>query len=486
MITRLSHMSLRARLVVGTVALMAVGLAVADVAGLMLMKSYQLQRVDQQLMVGPPGVNAANGDIDTDELCLILARTRDDSPQLPTRYTLAVLNDAGQTTCQLPDQPSSLGAPDLASLTSRLSPAAASQQPSTVANTVGGAPWRVRVIKIAGGHAVIGISLADDIEVAARLRLITTAVSAVILLLTGLSAWFVVRVGLRPLTRIEETADAIAQGDLSQRVDAPPTSTEVGRLAASLNAMLGQIEEGFDERVQTEDRLRQFLADASHELRTPLASIRGHAEMYRQGIATSPEDVAVIMNRIESESIRMGDLVQDLLLLARLDTRPVLAREPVDLLSVAADVLVDARALDPHRRVTLTQLEGGPWTDAPPVVIGDEARIRQTLTNLISNVLRYTPAATPYEVTIGVYQNTVHVHVIDHGPGLAPDAAPRVFERFYRGDYGRARSAGGAGLGLSIVAGLMSAHGGTATHAPTPNGGCTFTLTFPTTERERT
>jgi two-component system OmpR family sensor kinase len=325
--------------------------------------------------------------------------------------------------------------------------------------------------------------LADNIETAARLQLVTTVVSAIILLLTGLGSWFVVRVGLRPLTKIEETADAIAQGDLSQRVDAPPTSTEVGRLAASLNAMLSQIEEGFDERLRTEDRLRQFLADASHELRTPLASIRGHAEMYRQGIATTPEEVVMIMNRIESESIRMGDLVNDLLLLARLDTRPGLAREPVDLLTVAADALVDARARDPHRHVTLTQLEGGQWRDAPPVVTGDEARIRQVLTNLISNVLRYTPAGTPYEVTIGVHDGTVRVHVIDHGPGLAPDVASLVFERFYRDDYGRARSAGGAGLGLSIVAGLMSAHGGTATHEPTPGGGCTFTLTFPAADR---
>lgn len=479
MITRLQNLSLRARLVVGTVALVAVGLAIADVAGLMLMKSYQLQRVDQQLMVGPPGVNATDREIDAVELCSILARTRNDTAQLPTRYTLAVLSGAGQTRCQVPSQPSSLGAPDLASLSPQLDGAAVSQQPVTTANAADGAPWRVRVIKITGGYAVVGISLADDIDTAAQLQLVTAVVSVIILLLTGLGSWFVVRVGLRPLTKIEETADAIAQGDLSQRVDAPPTSTEVGRLAVSLNTMLSQIEEGFDERLRTEERLRQFLADASHELRTPLASIRGHAEMYRQGIATTPDEVALIMHRIESESIRMGDLVNDLLLLARLDERPDLVLGPVDLLSISAEVLVDAKARDPHRHVRLTQLKGEPWMDVPPVVTGDEARIRQILTNLISNVLRYTPPCSPYEVTIGVRDAAVSVHVVDHGPGLAPDVAAMVFERFYREDYGRARSAGGSGLGLSIVAGLMSAHGGTATHEPTPNGGSTFRLTFP-------
>ena len=279
---------------------------------------------------------------------------------------------------------------------------------------------------------------------------------------------------------IEDTADAIARGDLSQRIAAPPPNTEVGRLAGSLNAMLGQIEQGFNEKLRTENRLRQFLADASHELRTPLATIRGHAEMYRQGVASTPEEVALIMNRVESESIRMGDLVNDLLILARLDSGPEITRAPVDLLTVAADAVVDARAREPGRPIALTTLTDEPWLDDPPVVLGDEPRIRQVLANLIANVLRYTPPGSPVELTVGVAPTGVELRVIDHGPGLTPKAAERVFERFYREDSGRARSSGGAGLGLSIVSGLMAAHGGSVRYEDTAGGGSTFVVTFPT------
>lgn len=226
-------------------------------------------------------------------------------------------------------------------------------------------------------------------------------------------------------------------------------------------------------------------SDASHELRTPVATVRGYAEMYRQGIVTAPAEVAVIMDRIESESIRMGDLVNDLLLLARLDSAPTLDRDPVDLLSLAADTILDARAHDPGRAVTLSQSEGVGSIDAPPVVLGDEARIRQVLGNIVANVLRHTPAGTPYEVTIGVSAAGVHAQVVDHGPGLPPDATGKVFERFYRVDYGRARTQGGSGLGLPIAAGLMAAHGGTITYADTPGGGSTFMIAFPTPMDER-
>ncbi len=186
-----------------------------------------------------------------------------------------------------------------------------------------------------------------------------------------------------------------------------------------------------------------------------------------------------MMKRIESESIRMGDLVNDLLILARLDSGPGFAQRPVDLLTVAADAVVDAHAREPGRPIALSTLTEDPWLDEPPVVIGDEARIRQILANLMANVLRYTPSGSPVELTIGVGRSGVELRVVDHGPGLTPVAAERVFERFYRDDYGRARSSGGAGLGLSIVSGLMTAHGGTVTFENTPGGGSTFIVTFP-------
>lgn len=473
-------MTLRTRLVIGVVALLALGLLIANVAAVMLISTYQRQRIDQQLE-GPFGEASGRGiaSTTTSQLCGLLGRTGTGDAQLPTSYVFTVLDRRGQVRCELPASPSATGRPDLAGVTDRLAAAAADQQPLTVGNVEHRAPWRIKIIATADGYAVIGISLADAIDTLRRLQLITLVVSVIILALGGLGSWFMVRLALRPLTTIEHTAQAIADGDLSQRIDETPADTEIGRLTGSLNRMLTQIERGFDDKIATEERLRRFIADASHELRTPLASIRGHAEMYRQGVASSPADVAVIMNRIESESLRMGDLVSDLLLLARLDDAPDLDRRPVDLLAVAADTVLDARAREPGRPVTLSQLEGDEWVDAAPVVLGDEARIRQVLGNVVANVLRHTPPGTPYEVGIGVRERTVEARVVDHGPGLAPDESDRVFERFYRSDYGRARTHGGAGLGLSIAAGLMAAHGGGITHSGTPGGGSTFTLTFP-------
>ncbi|WP_375431353.1 sensor histidine kinase [uncultured Friedmanniella sp.] len=477
---RLAALSLRSRLVIGIVVLLAAGLAAADVAGVGLTRSYQLQRIDQQLTSGPPRTTADGQWATTSEaLCGLVAGPSGATPQLPTNYTIGVLDGSGRQLCRLPQQPTTLGTPDFAGMAGSLDARASSLEPSTVPSAGRGAPWRVQVLRTTDGYVVVGISLADAFDVIARLQLVMALVSVVILVLAGIGGLMVVKVGLRPLTQIEDTADAIARGDLSRRIAAPPPNTEVGRLAGSLNSMLGQIERGFDERVRTEDRLRQFLADASHELRTPLATIRGHAEMYRQGVASTPSEIAVVMNRIESESIRMGDLVNDLLVLARLDSGPDLVRQPVDLLAVAADAVVDARAREPGRPIVLSTLTEPPWLDVPPVVSGDEPRIRQVLANLMANVLRYTPPGSPVDLVIGVGPAGVELRVTDHGPGLAPGTAERVFERFYRDDYGRARSSGGTGLGLSIVSGLMAAHGGTVAYEDTPGGGSTFVVTFP-------
>ena len=472
-------------MVIVVVGFLALGLTLANLAAVTLISNYQQQRIDQQLAGLISASSSNRGATTSARLCRALDQDGGGRQQLPTAYSFAVTDSEGRILCELPGQATALGRPDLSAIPESLASAAASQQPATVPSTEHGAPWRVTVTATTDGYAVLGTSLADVIDTLRRLQVVTLIVSVIILLLGGLGSWFMVRLALKPLTAIELTAQAIANGDLSQRIDQPPANTEVGRLTGSLNTMLTQIEQGFDDRVATEERLRRFIADASHELRTPLASIRGHAEMYRQGVVTTPDDVAVIMDRIESESVRMGDLVNDLLLLARLDSAPGLERRPVDLLTVAADTILDARARDPRRVVTLTQSEGDGWIDAPPVVVGDESGIRQILGNVVANVLRHTPAGSPYEVKIGVRRDAVHAEVIDHGPGLSADAAGKVFERFYRKDYGRARTHGGAGLGLSIAAGLMGAHEGTLTHSDTPGGGSTFTLTFPSMGEHR-
>jgi two-component system OmpR family sensor kinase len=289
--------------------------------------------------------------------------------------------------------------------------------------------------------------------------------------LAALSTW-VVRLGLRPLDEIGATAEAIAAGDLSRRVDRAEPDSEVGRLGLALNAMLGQIEDAFSRRAASEERLRRFVADASHELRTPLTSIRGYAELFRQGASERPEDLANAMRRIEEEATRMGFLVEDLLLLARLDQGRPLEREPVDLLRLATDAVADARAVSPERTITLTG-------DAPVVVVGDEARLRQVAGNLLGNAAVHTPPGTPVHVRVMAEDGHARLDVRDEGPGLPPGVGDEVFERFYRADAARSRATGGAGLGLSIVAAVAEAHGGRARLETPPGPGAWFVVELP-------
>jgi two-component system OmpR family sensor kinase len=247
--------------------------------------------------------------------------------------------------------------------------------------------------------------------------------------------------------------------------------------------MLAQIESAFAERDRTEGRLRRFVADASHELRTPLATIRGHAELVRQGAAHTPEEVARVVGRIESETVRMTSLVEDLLLLARLDTTRVLEQRPVDLLSLAVDAVNDTHVRDPERHIAVSNPTEPPWRAAPPAVLGDDARLQQVLANLLTNAVKHTPPETPIEVEVGVRDDHVRLAVIDHGPGLRVGNEQKVFERFFREDAGRGRSqGGGAGLGLSIAWSLVDKHGGHLGYQQTPGGGSTFTVTLPVCE----
>jgi len=269
-----------------------------------------------------------------------------------------------------------------------------------------------------------------------------------------------------------DTAGAIAAGDLTRRVKPAESRTEIGRLGLALNSMLAQIEAAFEERRASEDRLRRFVADASHELRTPLTSIRGYSELFRRGAGARPEDLAKSMRRIEAEASRMGVLVDDLLLLARLDQGRPLEREPVDVAKVATDAVDGARAIDPSRPIDL-QVNG------VASVIGDEGRLRQVIDNLLDNARVHTPPGTPVGVRVSSQADEVLLSVTDNGPGLPPEAADRVFERFYRGDPARSRETGGAGLGLSIVSAIVEAHGGTVTVSSPDGTGATFEVRLP-------
>jgi len=292
----------------------------------------------------------------------------------------------------------------------------------------------------------------------------------------GLAFWLV-RVGLRPLEGMGETAGSIAAGDLSRRVEPADARTEIGRLGLALNAMLAQIEAAFDERRASESRLRRFVADASHELRTPLTSIRGYAELFRRGAGSRPEDLAKTMRAIEAEASRMGILVDDLLLLARLDQGRPLEREPVNLSRVASEAVESARAIEPDR-------PGDLEFDGPAMVAGDRGRLRQVLDKLLDNARVHTPAGTGVKLSLGTEADCVLLSVADQGPGLQPDVAARVFERFYRGDPARSRRTGGAGLGLSIVSAIVEAHGGSVACRPNDGTGATFEVRLPARTEE--
>jgi len=322
------------------------------------------------------------------------------------------------------------------------------------------------------GITVVAAPLREVDQTLNRLRLVEGLVIAGVLIALGVSAFFVVRLGLRPLDRMEVTAGEIAAGQLSRRVSPATSRTEVGRLGLALNAMLERLEQAFAQRKASEERLRQFLADASHELRTPVASIRGYAELFRMGATRDQAGTEMAMRRIEEESKRMGVLVEDLLTLARLDATPAPRRASVDLAALASDAVEDARATAPERPITLT-------ASGPAFVSGDSDQLHQVLANLVRNALVHTPPGTPIEVMVSQDGANVRVSVRDHGPGL-PDASPeRLFDRFWRAEGGRERGKAGAGLGLAIVGGVVEAHHGQVSAQNAPGGGALFTVLLP-------
>jgi two-component system, OmpR family, sensor kinase len=340
-----------------------------------------------------------------------------------------------------------------------------------------GPRYRVYATRTPSGGLTIGaVPLTGVDEPLRRLLVIEALVIGGVLLALALGTWWIVRVGLRPLDRIGVTAGAIAAGDLTQRVTPADNDTEVGRLGLSLNAMLHQIEEAFEERTASENRLRQFLADASHELRTPLSSIRGYAELYRMGAAREGENAEKAMSRIEQEAARMGVLVEDLLALARLNEMREIAHDPVDVSELARDAADDARAAARDREITLSA------PDEDTVVIGDGDQLRQVLSNLTRNALVHTPAGTAVELSVARVGDRVRLRVADHGPGLPVANGDELFDRFWRAQPARGRGPAGAGLGLAIVHAIVTAHGGTVGAQTRPEGGAAFTVELPVGE----
>lgn len=325
---------------------------------------------------------------------------------------------------------------------------------------------------------VLALSLRSVDATVARVTLVALAATVVILAVLALVAGWVIRLGIQPIKQMTATAAAIAGGDLSHRVPEAAAKTGAGALGRSLNSMLSSIETAFDARGRSEQRLRRFAADASHELRTPVTTIRGYAELYRAGGLRAEGELAEAMHRTENEAIRMGALVDDLLLLARLDQGRPLEREPVQLTTLAQEAVADACVRDPERQIT------APDHGDPVLVWGDVDRLRQVVSNLMANALVHTLPGTAVSVEVGYDATSGFLRVIDSGAGMAPEVAQRAFERFYRADPARSRHRGGSGLGLAIVESIMFSLGGTVTLETEAGQGLTATISLPLVERD--
>jgi two-component system OmpR family sensor kinase len=336
-----------------------------------------------------------------------------------------------------------------------------------------GTRFRLLASRDAGDEPVLLVATPrDDVDATiGRLVMVELTTTGAIVAVLALVTFWVLRLGVRPIKRMTQTASSIAAGDLSQRVHEGVGGTEAGDLSVALNGMLGRLEQAFDERTRSEDRLRRFVADASHELRTPVTTIRGYAELYRSGALEDDDELREAMRRTEQEALRMGSLVDDLLLLARLDQGRPLEHEEVDLSALAEDAVRDARAVDPDRPISAS-------VPGRVVVIGDDGRLRQVVGNLVRNALVHTPPRTPIKVRVHRANGKARLEVRDEGPGMSTEVAAKAFERFYRADPSRTRARGGSGLGLAIVDATVRAHDGVVSLDTAPGRGTTVSIEF--------
>jgi two-component system OmpR family sensor kinase len=454
-------MTLRLRLSMLAVVLVAAGLLAAGIATRYELRGFLIDRVDSQLTsaAAPVSLYFTRGDTDLGAQQQVLG-------VLPRGSYAAVITGSSHVaasqyfgTGSAPEdlQKAVISAPDGTSTQGEYRVYVTHGQA-----TDGSTPVRL----------VIATPLQDVNSTLNRLAMLELLVGLIVLAVVAAIAFWLVRRELRPLVRIEDTAAAIAGGDLTQRVPEEAPGTEVGDLARSLNVMLAQIEQAFEQRRQSEERLRRFVSDASHELRTPLTSVRGFAELFHRGAASRPDDLALAMSRIESEAERMGVIVEDLLLLANLDQGRPLAQERFDLEAVLAEIVADHAVL--HSDWPISFSSGG-GSD----LVGDELGIRQAVANLLANARSHTPPGTTIAVALATAGDDLTLEVSDNGPGIAADDLPHLFERFYRVDASRARRSGGSGLGLAIVQAIAEGHGGSVHVASVEGEGAAFTIVLP-------
>lgn len=498
-------MSIRLRLLVTTAVVALIALLGADVATYISLRSFLYGHVDSNLELSHHSVEASisakgpskpspSTNETQSEGCKPFDNRAINSTGLTPGTVIEVRNRAGHAAyvCAIGDlEESRAEMPVLPSRITGFSPHGEDHEPVTYFNapsTQKEAEFRVRASIIEEGPAkgdvlLLAVPLTSTTGILGRLEAVELAVTAAALVAAAGLAWWLVRAGLRPLRDVELTAEAISAGQLTERVPGHQARTEVGRVARAFNVMLERIEAAFAARDRTEtelrasqERMRQFVADASHELRTPLAAVRAYAELFDRGAETRPEDLQRVMHGIQAETGRMSRLVEDLLLLAHLDEGAPMQIEPVDLTEVADRAVTTARDIAPDWPITLT-------VDGPVAVEADALRVRQVLDNLIGNVRVHCPAGTTTTVTVAEAGDEAELEVSDDGPGLSDEDTARLFERFFRADPSRSRLHGGAGLGLAIVAAIVHAHGGYISVSSSPGGGTRFTVRLPKQHR---
>jgi two-component system, OmpR family, sensor kinase len=462
--------------------LVALGLAAMDFITLNSLRSYLYGRTDDQLNAAHALVQ--NFVVRADTRGLKISSGEIDSRVSPEIYVeifdatgkLVVARPSGSTTASdpAPRLPTRLPVQPTLSVQQQLKSHGSYHPDNNSVNVTSqsktGPEYRLQASALPGGTLVVATRLDSVNATLASLRNIELAVSGAVVAALFVLMMLLIRRGLLPLESMTREADAISAGDLTRRVEPADPETEIGRLGRALNAMLSQIEAAFAQRTLSEDRLRRFLADASHELRTPLTSIRGYAELLRKDALHGEEDRERALARIESESARMGVLVDDLLTLARMGEGPQPERVRIDMVPLVSDAATDARAMDPSRPITV-------YAPVPVPVAADEQSLQQLIHNLFTNALVHTPAGTPVEVRVAKEGSQVRLRVKDQGPGMDAEQAKRVFDRFYRAN--GAGSDGGSGLGLFIVASVARTLGGYVTVDTAPGQGATFEVVLP-------
>ncbi|WP_406066668.1 HAMP domain-containing histidine kinase [Streptomyces sp. NBC_01077] len=484
---------MRTRLVVSAVALIAVVAAVIGTVTTIAFRSYLYDQADEQVRglsnraAGPPVVLGGTPDPIRDRQPLAFLG----GPGAPIGTLGAVLTDQGVAAAGYSTEEAGNGGSDGPKFPTKdldeaqraaLAAVPRDGEPHTVDLPGGLGSYRVEYAEGSHGAFLTGIPLTEVEDALSTLVLVELSVTGAGLFAASLAGTVLVRVALRPLRRVAATAGQVAQlplhsGEVALHQRVPDTEadprTEVGQVGAAINRMLDHVHSALDARQQSETRVRQFVADASHELRTPLASIRGYAELTRRGREECGPDTRHALGRIESEATRMTGLVEDLLLLARLDAGRPLSYEPTDLVPLVVDAVSDARAAGPDHHWSLELPE-----DGGTPVHADGARLQQVLVNLLANARTHTPPGTKVTARVRTESDAVVVRIEDDGPGIPAALLPTVFERFARGDASRSRNAGSTGLGLAIVRAVVCAHGGEVGVESTP-GRTAFTVRLP-------